>query len=49
MLKAGKFAKTGYYSRLEWPDPGGVMDQYQIVVDIFTTIKDEENRMQAGF
>jgi hypothetical protein len=40
--------KTGYYSRLEWPSPGGVMRQYQIVVDIFRIIKDEEAKMFAS-
>ena len=43
-----KIIKTGYYSRLEWPQAGGVLNQYQIVIDIFSTIKDEESIIFAN-
>ena len=44
----GKAMKTGYYSRLEWPDPGGVMEQLHLVVEIFKVVKDEETRIALG-
>lgn len=33
--------RTGQYIRREWPDPGGISGQFQIVVDIMETIMDE--------
>lgn len=37
----------GYYSRKEWPGPGTVLEQTQLIVEIFRVIRDEESRMQA--
>jgi hypothetical protein len=39
--------RSGYYSRLEWPEPGGVMRQANLTVEAFGVIKDEEARMLA--
>jgi len=36
----------GYYSRLEWPEPGGVMKQCNILVEIFNIIDDEKYKQQ---
>jgi hypothetical protein len=45
--KKNQTVKTGYYSRLEWPQPGGALEQSHLVVTIFQIIKDEEARMLA--
>jgi hypothetical protein len=44
----GKQEKTGFYTRLEWPEFGGVMRQYRVIVDIFRTIKDELTKISMG-
>jgi hypothetical protein len=36
-----KVARTGYYTRREWPQQGGMMHQDKIIVDIMTVIKTE--------
>jgi len=46
--KNRKTIKSGYYTRLEWPDPGSALDQTKIVVDCFRIIKDEEMRILAA-
>lgn len=45
--KTGKnrVIRSGYYSRREWPDAGGAMDQANVTVEAFRVIKDEEARM----
>lgn len=40
--------RTGYWHRLEWPCPGGILEQFRHVVEIFNIIKDEEMRRQAS-
>jgi len=39
---AKKVGLTGYYTRLEWPMPGGLFAQYKHISDILNIIKDEE-------
>jgi len=39
--------RSGYYSRLEWPDPGGAFKQVDYVIDIFRLILMEESRIHA--
>ncbi len=40
-----KVIRTGYYSRVEWPSPGGVMKQFKFVPDIFAAIENERMKM----
>jgi len=40
-----KQTKTGYFSRLCWPDGGSTLKQYRIVVEIMSVIKDELTTM----
>ncbi|MBW2638374.1 MAG: hypothetical protein JRC86_12845 [Deltaproteobacteria bacterium] len=44
--KAKGTVAMGYYSRLEWPEPGGVMKQCNILVEIFNIIDDEKYKQQ---
>jgi len=40
-------ARTGYWTRLAWPDGKCTLEQYRIVVETMHTIKDEMTTMQA--
>jgi len=39
--------RGGFYHRIEWPDPGGVREQANLMVEAFSVIRDEEARMLA--
>jgi len=39
-----KSIKSGFYTRVAWPDGGATLDQYNIVAEIFHTIVDEKNQ-----
>ena len=44
-----KCKTLGHYHRLEWPSPGGVMNQPNIIVQAFQVINNsiEKNQMQG--
>ncbi len=42
-----KSIKSGFYSRLEWPEIGGCLKQSNLTVEIFDIILDEKNRSFA--
>lgn len=48
MQKGNKVKWVGHYTRLEWPSTGGALNQYQLIVDAFQIIRDEEARMFAS-
>ena len=39
--------KTGFYTRLCFPEDGGLGDQPNIVIEIFQIIRNEEAKIQA--
>ena len=43
-IAKGKIQRTGQYLLREWPQPGGMMNQYQLVIDILFTIADEKTK-----
>lgn len=45
--KKNEMIRTGYYSRLEWPEPGGVLAQSNLTVEIFRVLKDEYHKILA--
>jgi len=40
----GKIQRTGQYRLREWPEQGGMMNQYQKVIDILFTIAQEKTK-----
>lgn len=42
-----KGIRTGFWHRVEWPSPGGIMGQFNHVVEILGIIQDEDMKMQA--
>ena len=45
VTRGKKTVKTGYWGRVEWPDPGGALKQASVVVDILDTIQAEKMKM----
>ena len=49
-IKRGKKTmRTGTYKRLCWPDSGGMLDQFNLIIEIFSLIKNEEVKIDNGF
>jgi len=42
-----KTISLGQYVRVEWPDGKPLLDQYNVVIEIFIIIKDENARINA--
>lgn len=41
----GKIQRTGQYRLREWPEQGGMMNQYQKVIDILFIIAQEKTKV----
>lgn len=48
-VRQGRRIRTGYYSRIEWPDAGGIGKQYYAIAKIFDVILRETALMHRGF
>jgi len=44
-ISKNKLQRTGQYVLREWPEQGGMMNQYQIVIDLLYIMADEKNQM----
>ena len=49
-IKQGnKLKRTGFYTRICWPYEGCLMEQYNIIIELFKIIKNEESKIDSGF
>jgi len=42
-----KMRRLGQWVRIEWPQPGGVMEQANLIVETFRVVRDERARMNG--